>query len=376
MIQFTLETDKALFEKAMRFSQKQVKRLIDTNPGFYPMYTQEGKWKHDGPTWTRWCDGFLPGMMWLFRRFEVETGGKDPEYWYKKAVDYTKPLEKRKSDPDVHDLGFVFQHSYYRWFQVDRDPKLEEIVIEAGKTLALRYRDKGNYLRSFVAENSLFIDIMMNVGLVFYAARATGDKNLREIATRHSLTTRRFLVRGDGSTAHEGLFDIETGEFLREATQQGYRADSCWARGLTWAIYGFSTAYEYSRDPHFLETAEDCADYYITHANADGMAPWDFNAPAEQRKQIDTSAAAIAASAFLRLGRLLHDPVKGHFYWNTGVRILRTLCQNHLAEKDKEWEGVLKGGVYHLHKELGVNESVMWGDHFFVEALEHALRRI
>ena len=46
--------------------------------------------------------------------------------------------EKRKSDRDVHDLGFVFQHSYYRWFQVDRDPKLEEIVIEAGKTL---YRD-------------------------------------------------------------------------------------------------------------------------------------------------------------------------------------------------------------------------------------------
>ena len=58
------------------------------------------------------------------------------------------------------------------------------------------------------------------------------------------------------------------------------------------------------------------------------------------------------------------------------MRILRTLCQNHLADKDKEWEGVLKGGVYHLHKELGVNESVMWGDHFFVEALEHALRRI
>ena len=85
MIQFTLETDKALFEKAMRFSQKQVKRLIDTHPDFYPMYTQEGKWKHDGPTWTRWCDGFLPGMMWLFRRFEAETGGKDPEYWYQEG---------------------------------------------------------------------------------------------------------------------------------------------------------------------------------------------------------------------------------------------------------------------------------------------------
>jgi unsaturated chondroitin disaccharide hydrolase len=35
---------------------------------------------------------------------------------------------------------------------------------------------------------------------------------------------------------------------------------------------------------------------------------------------------------------------------------------------------VLKGGLYHLHKDLGVDESVMWGDYYFVEALEEALR--
>jgi len=29
--------------------------------------------------------------------------------------------------------------------------------------------------------------------------------------------------------------------------------------------------------------------------------------------------------------------------------------------------------VYHIHKNLGVNESVMWGEYFFLEALERAL---
>jgi unsaturated chondroitin disaccharide hydrolase len=66
--------------------------------------------------------------------------------------------------------------------------------------------------------------------------------------------------------------------------------------------------------------------------------------------------------------------VKGHFYWSTAVHILRSLCQKHLARPDQAWEGIVKGGVYHIHKELGVDESVMWGDYFFVEALEHALR--
>ncbi|MGC8792345.1 MAG: glycoside hydrolase family 88 protein, partial [Bryobacteraceae bacterium] len=53
--------------------------------------------------------------------------------------------------------------------------------------------------------------------------------------------------------------------------------------------------------------------------------------------------------------------------------ILRTLATRWVARDDPEWEGILKGGVYHLHKGLGVNESVMWGEHFFVEALDRAL---
>jgi unsaturated chondroitin disaccharide hydrolase len=37
------------------------------------------------------------------------------------------------------------------------------------------------------------------------------------------------------------------------------------------------------------------------------------------------------------------------------------------------WEGILKHGIYHERKELGVDESVMWGEYFFVEALDKLL---
>jgi unsaturated chondroitin disaccharide hydrolase len=359
----------------MEYAQDQVRSLITKHPGFYPMYTDGGKWQHNKPAWTHWCDGFLPGMMWIFQRYQG-VGNPDAEWWKEQAVAYTTPLEPRKMDRDVHDLGFIFLSTYRRWYQVNNDPSLNEVLVQAGQTLALRFREKGQYLRSFVAEDSLFIDIMMNVGIIFYAARETGDRMLREIALRHCFTTRRVLVRGDGSTAHEGIFDLESGEFLRQSTQQGYRADSCWSRGLAWSLYGFSTTYEYSRDPRFLETAQACADYYITHSPSDGIAPWDFNAPLESRKQVDTSAAAIAAAGLLRLCRLVHDPIKGHFYWTTAIRILRTLCESYLGKSVPGWEGVLRGGVYHIHKNLGVNESVMWGEYFFVEALESVLRQL
>jgi unsaturated chondroitin disaccharide hydrolase len=375
VIQFELATDRALFENAFEFAQQQVRNLISNHPGLYPMYTQKGRWKHEGPAWTHWCDGFLPGMMWIFNR-ALGPGSPEAEWWMDQGIKYTKPLEPRKMDRDVHDLGFIFLSTYYRWYAIQRDPELNDVLVQAGQTLAMRFKEKGQYLRSFVADNSLFIDIMMNVGIIFYAARETGDRMLRDVAIRHSLTTRRVLVRGDGSTAHEGIFDTDTGEFLRQSTQQGYRADSCWTRGLAWSLYGFGTCYEYSRDPRFLETAEACADYYITHTPADGVPPWDFNAPAESRKLVDTSAAAITAAGLFRLCRLIHDPIKGHFYWTTAIRILRTLCETYLGTGSDRWEGILRGGVYHIHKNLGVNESVMWGEYFFVEALESALRQL
>jgi unsaturated chondroitin disaccharide hydrolase len=373
VIQFIHESDRHLFQNAIGFAQAQVKRLIEQSPDFYPMYTSGGKWCHEGPAWTHWCDGFLPGMMWLFYK-HLGPDKPDSRFWFEQAIRYSRPLESRKNDSDVHDLGFIFFSTYYRWYQITRDTAIRDVVIQAGRTLSERFNEAGQFLRSFVAEDSIFIDIMMNVGIIFYAARETNDRSLRDIAVRHCITTRRCLVRGDGSTAHEGIFDLQTGEFLRQTTQQGFRGDSCWSRGLAWALYGFTTAYEYSRDPRFLHTAESCTDYYITHTPPDGVPPWDYNAPPENRLLVDTSAGAIAAAGLLRLCRHISDPMKGHFYWSTAVHILRSLCTKYLANADPEWEGVLQGGVYHIHKGLGVGESVMWGEYFFLEALEEALK--
>ena len=68
------------------------------------------------------------------------------------------------------------------------------------------------------------------------------------------------------------------------------------------------------------------------------------------------------------------DRAKAHLYRSVALRILRNLCQDHAAASEPAWEGILKGGVYHIHKNLGVAESVMWGEYFFLEALDESLR--
>ncbi|HEX5269019.1 MAG TPA: glycoside hydrolase family 88 protein [Gemmataceae bacterium] len=362
-----------LYRSALDFTESQCRNLVARHPGYVPMYTVGGAWGREGELWTHWCEGFYPGIFWLLHR---HTGRGE---WRDLAEQYSRPLEPRRFDRTVHDLGFLFFSTYLRWYHLTREQRLRDVLIDAARTLALR-RQKGGYLASFVGPQSLFIDVMMNVGIILWAANATGDAALRDVALEHCRTTRKYLVRPDGGTAHEGIFDVETGQFVRRATHQGYSADSTWTRGLAWAIYGFTAVYRLMTsgggEPpvEFLDTARRCADCYLRRAPKGLMPPWDFDVPPDGPQLWDSSAGAITASGLLDLAEQVRDAAAAERYRAAALTTLDTLCTDEfLARSRPGWEGILLHGVYHYHKGLGVDESVAWGDHFFVEALVKAL---
>lgn len=368
----SLADSRARYIAALEFAERQVRSLIETCPDFFPMYTVAGKWKHGGETWTHWTDGFLGGMMW---QFHMRT--KDA-WWRERAEHYSKLLEHRQHDRNVHDLGFIFLSTYLPWYELTGEKHLHDVLIQAGRTLAMRFKERGQYLRSFVSDESLFIDIMMNVPIIFYAAKETGDPELARIASAHCRTTRDKIVRADGSTAHEGIFDLETGDFLREDTHQGLASNSAWARGLAWSLYGYSKCYALTGNREWLDVAERNARYWIDHLPEDGVPLWDFHAdpnePPPWGAQKESSAGAIAASGLLDLARQTEDLVLAEICERSAQKTLDALVQpDYLASGTPGWEGILKHGVYHTKKGLGVDESVMWGEYFFVEALTKAM---
>jgi unsaturated chondroitin disaccharide hydrolase len=366
-------------KNAMAVAQQRVRQLIETYPGLYPLFTMGGHWKHNKPHWTNWCDGFLPGMMWLF----LESGlADDPIYWRAMAEKYSAGLEARKIDKEVHTLGFIFYHgSHKRWYEATvlegkADPAPREVVLQAARVLSQRYLEEGKFLKAFLGDDSMLVDVLMNLPLLFYGAAESGDERLRYIAMQTAWTARKTLVRGDSSVAQQAKFNIRSGEFLNHLTEQGYRSDSTWSRGLAWAMYGFVDCYEWSKEPRFLETAEFIARYFMEHVPQDGIPPWDFDAPTTgmtPRRQTDSSAAAISACALFLLAKVVTDPVRATAYRNAALTIVNTLTRPPFLVDQPKWEGILKGGVYHIHKDLGVDESVMWGDFYFVEAMNMAL---
>jgi unsaturated chondroitin disaccharide hydrolase len=354
-----------LLDKALDFAAVQSRRLLAERPGYTPMYTVGGEWGLEGERWTHWCEGFFPGILWLLHK---HTGD---EVWRGPAERYSRMLLPRRFDRDVHDLGFLFLSTYLRWYHLTGEPELRDVLIDAGRTLALRRRP-GGYLASFIGPQSLFIDIMMNLGIIFWAARATGDDALREVALEHCRTTAKVLVRPDGGTAHEGTFDA-AGRFVAQTTHQGYSGDSCWSRGLAWSLYGFTSAYRFTGESEFLNVARANADYYLRRTPVGMVPPWDYDVPEGVPAIWDSSAGAIAASGLWDLGEAVDDANERDRYHTAALTALQTLCgPEFLALHTPGWEGILKHGVYHYHKNLGVSESVAWGEHFFVEALVKA----
>ncbi|MEO6986457.1 MAG: glycoside hydrolase family 88 protein [Paralcaligenes sp.] len=347
---------------ALTVAQRQVERLIRDHPDQFPTYTEGGRWHFTDDPWAPgWSSGFLTGMIWI-----IALHTQDP-WWREQAEHYCHLLEPRAADEETHDIGFLFTPSWGRWHEVDPGPRTKEILVRAGRTMAKRFNQNGKYLRSFVDPGSTFVDIMMNVDIIFQAAELSGDAALAEVARQHALTSRRFLVRGDGSTIHEGWFNPDSGEFLRAATHQGFRSDSTWVRGLAWAIYGFGSTYLRTQDAQFLDVAKRCADFYIDHTGDRYIPPNDWDDPAPVLPY-EASAASITAAGMLQLADILGANGEGYHRYASHI-VARLSSPEFLGNPDQGWHGIIKHSTYHQRNKLGVDESVMWGDYYFVEAL-------
>ena len=287
------------------------------------------------------------------------------------------------------------------------------------------------YIYSFNGPHSLFADTIRSMRSLAvahqlgHALMGEGDRpiNLLHRAIEHAATTARFNVffgqsrdRYDvrGRVAHESMFNPNDGQFRCPSSQQGYSPFTTWTRGAAWIICGFAEQLEFLDTVNgtdldsvggrravtdlFLATARAASDYYICGYSAkDGVPYWDSAALATHRlgeftqrnadpfnthEPVDSSAAAIAAQGFLRLGQWLTAHGKkaaGKKYFQAGLTIADTLFDEPYLSTDAKHQGLLLHSVYHHPKawdhippgrKVPCGESSMWGDY---HALELAL---
>ena len=315
-----------------------------------------------------WTSGFFPGNLWMM--YEL-TGN---EIWKERALNYTLPLEKEKWNGGTHDMGFKMFCSFGKAYKHTTDSVYRDILIQSAKTLATRFNPAVGCIRSWDHnadkwDYPVIIDNMMNLELLMWAAKETGNDTLKNIAITHAQTTLKNHFRADYSSYHVIDYNPETGEVENKHTHQGFAHESAWARGQAWGLYGFTMMYRETGIQDFLVQAEKIAGFILSQPGiADGKIPyWDFNAPNIPNEPYDASAGAIIAAALFELSEFSGNSDK---YLTVAGKLLDTLSSPDFLSPVGDNNGfLLFHSTGHLPNNSEIDVPIVYADYYYLESI-------
>jgi unsaturated chondroitin disaccharide hydrolase len=329
--------------------------------------TKTGKLETSNSSW--WCSGFYPGTLLNIYKETNDT------ILLQEAKRVLTSLAKEQYNKGTHDLGFMMYNSFGNALKIDPKPEYKQILLNSAKSLTSRFDPKVGCIRSWDSKKNDFIviiDNMMNLELLFWATRESGDSSYYKIAVQHANTTMKNHFRPDFSSYHVIDYNPETGAVQKKHTAQGYADESAWARGQAWGLYGYTVMYRETHDRKYLEQANHIAQFILNHPNLpkDKIPYWDFNAADIPGALRDASAGAITASALLELCHYTEEK-QSKTYFNSAEHILRSLLTSPYQSPTGGNAGfLLQHSVGHLPQKSEVDQPLSYADYYFVEAMQ------
>lgn len=315
-----------------------------------------------------WTAGFYPGTLWYLYEYSKDNAIKQ------EAVKRTALVEKEKNNKGTHDLGFMMYCSFGNGLRLTKNPAYKDVLLTSARSLCTRFNPAVGCIKSWdhgAWQFPVIIDNMMNLELLTWATKVSGDTSFAHIARTHANTTKQHHFRPDYSSYHVIGYDTTTGAVLKRNTHQGYADSSAWSRGQAWGLYGYTMMYRETKDKAYLEQARHIADFILNHPDmpADLIPYWDYNVPDIPNAPRDASAGAVAASALLELSRYTKGETAAK-YWKAGEKMLESLCSPaYLAKEGENNNFILKHSVGSLPHKSEVDVPLTYADYYFVEAL-------
>lgn len=366
-----VEQNKEWIESIWSKIEKKAKRVAVKSRDKIPYTTVNGE--HDNkavtsPAW--WTNGFWGGMMWL-----LYNATKDEDY--KITAERCELLldEALKNYKSLHhDVGFMWHITSGANYRLTGNEASYNKNLYIAATLFSRYNPDGGYIRAWNSEpaaNYSIIDCLLNIPLLYWASEEIGDDRFKRIAMNHCDMALRDHIREDGSTNHIVDHDHLTGECVRVLGGQGYAADSCWSRGLAWAVYGTILSYVHTGKKEYLEAAKKTANYFISNvALYDYLPPSDFKAPLEP-VYYDSTAGVCTACGLIEIAKYVSE-AESEMYLDAAIKILKA-AEEHFCDFSEEEDSILQKGTvsYPLREEMMANVHIplIYGDFFLVEAI-------
>ncbi|PIO96792.1 glycoside hydrolase family 88 protein [Pleomorphomonas carboxyditropha] len=324
----------------------------------------------------QWTCGFWPGQVWLAYERSRDEAFLDAARV--QVRDFHHRVENRIA-VDHHDMGFLYSPSCVAAYRLTGDRLARAAALLAADRLMDRFQPVGGFIQAWGAfgepENYRFIiDCLMNLPLLYWATAETGDGSYADVARIHTATCLANSIRPDFSTYHTFFMDPVTGQPSHGATCQGYSDDSPWTRGQAWSIYGTALAYKVDRTEEKRQLFDRLLGFYLKKLPDDLVPYWDLMFTSGTEEPRDSSSASIVACGLLEMA--LHvDEAAAAGYRDLARRMVASLVQTYAVTDPAVSNGLVLHGTYSKKTPFntctpeGVDECVIWGDYFYMEAL-------
>lgn len=365
-----IEQHKAWIDETFEKLDKKLSHTAVKSRNKLPFTTINGV--HDNQAEIRvgkWTNGFWGGIMWLM----YEATGKDVYKLTAQSSEKLLDAALRNYKTLDHDVGFLWHLVSGASYRLIGDENSCVRNLFAASTLMSRYNIDGDYIRAWNGKeiDLTIIDTLMNLPLLYWASREVDDPRFAKIAMRHMDMAIRDHIREDGSVNHIVKHRVETPGVVGIPNGQGYASDSCWSRGLAWAVYGSILSYIHTKKPEYLETARKTADCFIGYCKEnDYLALSDFAAPKEP-VYYDSSASMCAVCGMLELAKYVPEK-DGRAYTEEAIKILRA-AEEKFCNYDLSEDSIVQMGSVRYPREeafkVGLHVPLIYSDFFFVEAI-------
>jgi hypothetical protein len=353
-----------LFQFAAVQLSNTVAQVADTN--LYPWLTlPDGTWETIPSDDGDWISGFFPGLLWLIYE---HTGDTNYLGW---AEDWMAGIAPEEFSTNTDDVGFMINTSFGNAWRLTGNPEFEAVLLQTAQSLSMRF----NPVVGCLADDQtltpppfeVIIDTMMNSLLLYNAYDLAGNTNFYNIAFSHAGRAFTNQIRSDGSTFQQVIYDAYTGAVISQGNRVAIPPQDTWARGHSWAIYGFTRACAETGDMRFLDAAQKAANFYIANAPPDYVPYWYYQDPTIPDASRDSSAAAVTLSALIQLSQLAPNPSDAATYWQAAHNLFISLSStNYLAQGAGISAILLHGDPV----DTQADASLIYGDYYFVEALK------
>lgn len=377
------EADMDEVRAAMDIAAAQVERNLDTFTEKFPGANSFDNFYKPGPN-VDWTTGFWTGEIWLaYENAETEEERERLRRAGEIQVDsFLERIEKRV-EVDHHDMGFLYSLSCVAAYKLTGMEKAKKAALLAADNLISRFQPVGEFIQAWgemgAKDNYRFIiDCLLNLPLLYWASEETGEEKYRNIAEKHIHTALANVIREDDSTWHTFFMDPETGKPDHGATCQGYKDGSAWARGQAWGVYGTAVGYRYTKREEYIGYFKRVTRYFLEHLPEDLCPYWDLGFGDGDDEARDSSSAVIAACGMLEMSKYLGEE-DARYYTSVARKLLRQMIVKYSVKDPEKSNGLLLMGTYSKKSpyntctEAGVNECVIWGDYFYMEALHRLL---